>query len=61
MDRAPFSPYTGSEPYVFVSYAHEDSTVVLPELAWLHEQGINVWYDEGISPVPVGLRSWPPH
>jgi len=24
--------------------------VVYPELAWLHEQGINIWYDEGISP-----------
>jgi TolB-like protein/Flp pilus assembly protein TadD len=32
-----------------VCYAHEDSRVVYPELAWLNEQGLNLWYDEGIS------------
>jgi TolB-like protein len=32
-----------------VCYAHEDSSVVYPEIAWLHEQGLNLWYDEGIS------------
>ena len=34
---------------MFVCYAHEDSDVVYPEMAWLHEQGLNLWYDEGIS------------
>lgn len=48
--KTPFSAYQGDEPYVFVCYAHEDSGIVYPELAWLHERGINVWYDEGISP-----------
>ena len=46
---APLSAYTGNEPYVFVCYAHEDKDVVYPEMAWLHEQGVNLWYDEGIS------------
>lgn len=49
MDK-PFAAYRGDEPYVFVSYAHEDTELVLPQLVWLHEQGVNVWYDEGISP-----------
>ncbi len=49
MDK-PFACYNGDDSYVFVCYAHKDSPVVYPELAWLHEQGINIWYDEGISP-----------
>ena len=44
----PFSAYQGSEPYVFVSYAHEDCDVVFPEILWLRDQGFNIWYDEGI-------------
>jgi TolB-like protein/Flp pilus assembly protein TadD len=49
MER-PFPAYTGDEPYIFVSYAHEDSALVYPELSWLRDQGFNIWYDEGISP-----------
>ena len=48
MDK-PFPAYQGDEPYVFVCYAHEDEDVVYPEIGWLHEQAINLWYDEGIS------------
>ncbi len=46
----PFSAYKGSEPYVFVCYAHKDEAAVYPEIKWLQEQGINVWYDEGVKP-----------
>ncbi len=52
MDK-PFSAYQGEEPYVFVIYAHEDAPVVYPELQWLRDQGINIWYDEGI---PAGAN-----
>ncbi len=45
----PFPAYQGTDPYVFVCYAHEDEDVVYPEMGWLHEQGVNLWYDEGIS------------
>ncbi|MCH8142631.1 MAG: toll/interleukin-1 receptor domain-containing protein [Proteobacteria bacterium] len=45
----PFAAYEGDEAYVFVCHAHEDSTIVYPEINWLHEQGVNLWYDEGIS------------
>ena len=48
MDK-PFPAYRGDAPYVFVCYAHDDEDVVYPEIGWLHEQGINLWYDEGIS------------
>ena len=30
-------------------YAHEDSEEVYPEMAWMRDQGANLWYDEGIS------------
>jgi TolB-like protein/Flp pilus assembly protein TadD len=46
----PFSAYRGDGPYVFVCYAHEDSEAVFREIAWLNDYGVNVWYDEGISP-----------
>ena len=40
--------YEGTLPYVFVSYAHADSAVVLPQMQMLNANGINQWYDEGI-------------
>ncbi len=49
----PFPAYTGDELYVFVSYAHADADKVYPEIQWLHDQGFNVWYDEGIEPGSV--------
>ena len=54
MPHPPFKAYVGDEPYVFVSYAHKDAETVYPELMWLHEQGLHIWYDEGVSPG----RSW---
>ena len=48
MDK-PFPAYRGDDPYVFVCYAHDDAEIVYPEMASLHEQGVNFWYDEGIS------------
>lgn len=42
------SAYTGSEPYIFISYSHKDSEV----MDILHEitsSGYRVWYDEGIK------------
>ena len=34
---------------MFVSYSHNNSSVVFPELVWLRESGFNIWYDEGIE------------
>jgi TolB-like protein len=46
----PFPAYSGDDPYIFVSYSHDDAELVYPEILRLHEQGFNVWYDEGIKP-----------
>ncbi|MBQ6594703.1 MAG: TIR domain-containing protein [Clostridia bacterium] len=43
-------PYEGSEPYIFVSYAHRDMEAVLPVIQRLTDEGYRVWYDEGIDP-----------
>lgn len=42
--------YRGSEPYIFISYAHKDSEIVYPILNNLNEMGYHIWYDEGIDP-----------
>jgi hypothetical protein len=48
-DQIPVA-YKGSEPYIFISYAHKDSEAVLPVIARLQKDGYRVWYDEGIAP-----------
>ncbi len=48
--KRPFSAYQGSEPYVFVCYAHENADKVYPVLQRLHDAGVRIWYDEGVSP-----------
>ena len=42
--------YKGEEPFIFISYAHEDSEAVLPVIRRLQNDGYRVWYDEGIAP-----------
>ena len=41
--------YKGDQPYIFISYAHKDSNIVLPIIARLQQDGYRVWYDEGIA------------
>ena len=48
--KRPFSAYQGDEPYVFVCYAHENADGVYAELQRLHDAGVRIWYDEGVSP-----------
>lgn len=50
-----FKPYEGTEPYVFISYAHADSPAVMRVVGDMHDRGYRVWYDEGIE---VGSE-WP--
>lgn len=50
ISETPFHAYEGDEPYIFVSYAHVDAHQVFPELERLHNEGLNIWYDQGISP-----------
>jgi len=42
------SPYSGHEPYAFVSYARDDRDEVLPILQELTELGFRMWWDEEI-------------
>jgi hypothetical protein len=44
-----FPAYKGDGAYVFVCYAHQDEAAVFPDIQHLHDQGANIWYDEGIS------------
>ena len=44
-----FKAYKGSEPYIFISYAHKDSGDVYPAISALHAKGERIWYDEGIE------------
>lgn len=43
--NAPFEPYEGDEPYIFISYKHSDWEIVYPVIKKLHEAGFNIWYD----------------
>ena len=45
----PVKSYKGNEKYIFISYAHKDRDIVLPELNLLQEYGCRFWYDEGIE------------
>ena len=49
IEKRPFEAYQGKEPYVFVSYAHNDAQVVFNELKRFNDIGIKIWYDEGFS------------
>lgn len=43
-------PYRGTEPYIFISYAHKNSSEVVQVIESLQNCGYHVWYDEGIDP-----------
>ena len=51
----PFEAYDGDEPFIFVSYAHDDSAAVYPDIDRLRQLGFRIWYDEGIAP----SSDWP--
>ena len=46
----PVDAYKGEEPYIFVSYSHQDKNRVYPEILRLYNLGYRIWYDEGIEP-----------
>ena len=48
-------PYEGTEPYLFISYAHADADAVMEVAARLQREGYHIWYDAGIV---VGSE-WP--
>ena len=42
--------YEGNEPYIFISYSHKDSALVLPAIKAIQDKGYPVWFDAGIRP-----------
>jgi len=42
--------FRGNDDFVFVSYAHKDSELVFRDIFRMQEQGLRVWYDEGLTP-----------
>jgi pimeloyl-ACP methyl ester carboxylesterase len=46
----PFPAYKGEDPYIFVCYSHADTDAVYGDIALLRSKGLNIWYDEGLSP-----------
>lgn len=50
-----FSPYQGTKPFLFISYARGDMDAMLEVIAQLRQKNYRIWYDEGI---PVGT-DWP--
>ncbi|MDO4989416.1 MAG: TIR domain-containing protein [Eubacteriales bacterium] len=48
-------PYEGTEPYLFISYAHADADAVMEIAERLQREGFHIWYDAGIV---VGSE-WP--
>lgn len=42
-------PYSGSKPYLFVSYSHKDTQKVVPILSEMQRRGYRIWFDEGIN------------
>jgi len=45
----PAPAYEGAEPFVFVSYSHQDEARVYREIRWLQDQGVKIWYDTQIQ------------
>lgn len=50
-----FKPYEGKKPYIFISYPHKESDMVVDTIRILHDKRYRLWYDEGI---PAG-SDWP--
>ncbi len=50
-----YRTYSGTEPYVFVSYSHADADRVLPVIGVLDADRYRQWYDAGIK----AGTSWP--
>lgn len=48
--KRPFPAYDGDEPYIFISYAHNDSRIVFKEVERFQNEGYNIWYDKGLTP-----------
>ncbi len=44
-----YKTYSGTDPYVFISYSHADAKRVLPVIGVLDGDRVRLWYDAGIE------------
>lgn len=49
MNNYSYTIYEGTDPYLFISYSHQDKQQVVPIIHGLQEMGYRVWYDTGIA------------
>jgi hypothetical protein len=42
-------PYEGKEPYIFVSYSHQNMDMIRPVLEEFERASYRYWFDEGIA------------
>lgn len=50
METNAFIPYGGKEPYVFISYSHQDKGKASQIMQIMSDAGILFWFDKGIDP-----------
>lgn len=50
-----FTPYEGTKPYLFISYARGDNELMLETMQPVRSRRYRLWYDEGIP----GGNDWP--
>lgn len=46
----PFPAYDGNDQYIFMAYSHRDAERIFPDLERFHNEGYNIWYDQGLTP-----------
>ena len=50
MTAGTLTPYSGNDPYVFVSYSHKDTAKATQIMRMMSEAGVLFWFDKGIDP-----------
>lgn len=48
LDEIPFRVNDNMKNFAFVSYSHKDYGDVYTDIGKFHDEGLNIWYDEGI-------------
>lgn len=48
-DDNTLAPYSGNEPFIFLSYSHKDKNEAEDLIRKLNENNYRIWYDEGIT------------
>lgn len=57
-EPAELLPYNGTEPYLFVSYAHKDDQQVFQLLRQLSDKGVRLWFDRKGIPSSVDFTEF---